>query len=140
MKHILAAPLFLALIAASAPPVSVISATGNWSNLPQIGDNGSDHQSKKLMMVLNDIATRHECALPGFKGTRFDFDMTFAALFDAEGKVQQIVIPKLNCPHAEAAIGGELKEMIQGGDFRPTHQGTAWYQGNISFSIDEASH
>lgn len=140
MKYLLAAPLFLALVAASAPPVSVISATGDWSHLPQIRDNGTQHFSKNLMLALNDIAMKHECALPGFKGTSFDFDMSFAALYDADGNLRQIVIPKLNCPSAEAVIGGTLKEALQGGDYRPTQKTTAWYQGNISFSIDEASH
>jgi hypothetical protein len=139
MKYLLAAPLFMALAAASAPPVSVIAGTGDWSNLPQIRDNGSDHLSKNLMMALNDIAMKHECALPGFQGTRFNFNMSFAALYDADGNLRQIVIPKLNCPAAEAIIGGTLKEALQGGDYRPTEKTTAWYQGLISFDIDEAS-
>jgi hypothetical protein len=140
MKYLLAAPLFLALAAASAPPVSVIAGTGDWSNLPQIRDNGSDHLSKNLMLALNDIATTHECSLPGFKGTRFNFNMSFAALFDNEGNLLQIIIPKLNCPKAEAVIGGTLKEMILGGDYKPTARTMAWYRGDISFDIDEASH
>jgi hypothetical protein len=130
-----------ALIAASAPPVSVVAATGDWSNLPEIRDNGTDHLSKNLMLALDDIATKGECKLPGFKGDRFDFNMSFAAQFDEKGAVRKIVIPKLNCPKAEAVIGGTLQEMIQGGDYRPTGQSPGgWYRGDISFSIDEASH
>jgi len=140
MKFVLAPALLMALTAASAPPVSVIAATGDWSHLPQIRDNGSDHMSKNLMMALNDIAVKHECALPGFEGTRFNFNMSFAALYDADGNLRQIVIPKLNCPKAEAVIGGTLKEALQGGDYRPTAKTTAWYQGMVSFDIDEASH
>ena len=141
MKYLLAAPLFLALVAASAPPVKVVAATGDWSQLPEIGDNGTDHQSKNLMLALNDIATKRECALPGFKGTRFNFDMSFAAQFAPDGALQQIIIPKLNCPKAEAVIGGQLKEMIEGGDYKPTGQSPGgWYQGRLSFDIDEASH
>ncbi|NUQ17930.1 MAG: hypothetical protein HOP95_05660 [Sphingomonas sp.] len=140
MKFVLAPVLLMALTAASAPPISVIAGTGDWSHLPQIRDNGSDHVSKNLMLALNDIAVKHECALPGFQGTRFNFNMSFAALFDADGNPLQIVIPKLNCPRAEAVIGGTLKEALQGGDYRPTAKTTAWYQGIISFDIDEASH
>ena len=89
MKYLLGAPLFLALVAASAPPVSVIAGKGDWSNLPPIVDNGTDHQSKNLMLALNDIATKHECALPGYKGDRFDFNMSFAALFDDRHHARQ---------------------------------------------------
>ena len=140
MKFVLAPALLMALTAASAPPVSVVAATGDWSHLPQIRDNGSDHISKNLMLALNDIAVKHECSLPGFKGTSFNFNMSFAALYDADGNLRQIVIPKLNCPKAEAVIGGTLKEALQGGDYRPTAKATAWYQGIVSFDIDEASH
>ncbi|HEX3424092.1 MAG TPA: hypothetical protein VHS33_11925 [Sphingomicrobium sp.] len=141
MRFVLASALLLALTAASAPPVSVISATGDWSTLPPIRDNGSDHLSKNLILALNDIATKHECSLPGFKGTRFDFNMSFAAQFTPDGSLHQIVIPKLNCPKAEAVIGGTLQEMIEGGDYRPTGQSPGgWYRGDLSFNFDEASH
>lgn len=139
MRFLLAAPLFMALVAASAPPVSVIAGKGDWSHLPPITDNGTDHQSKNLMLALNDIATKHECSLPGYKGDRFDFDMSFAALFDDKGNLLQIVIPQLNCPKAEAVIGGTLKEMIQAGDYRPTYRSTAWYKGELSFNIEGPS-
>jgi hypothetical protein len=141
MKYLLAAPLFFALVAASAPNLNVIAATGDWSQLPPIRENGTDHQSKNLMLALDAIATKHECALPGFKGDRFDFNMSFAAQFDPDGTPRQIIIPKLNCPKAEAVIGGTLKEMILGGDFKPTGQSPGgWYRGDLSFFIDEASH
>ena len=104
MKFVFAAPLFLALMAASAPPVSVIAATGDWSNLPPLRNNGTDHQTKNLIVALNKIATTRQCALPGYTGTNFNFDVSFAALFNPDGTVQQIVIPKLNCPKAEALL------------------------------------
>ena len=137
MNQLLAAPVFLAFVAASTPPITVFTATGDWSNLPQIRDNGTFHQSKNLMLALDDIATKGECSLPGFKGDRFDFKMSFAAFFDANGKPRQIIIPKLDCPKAEAIIGGTVKEMIEGGDYRPTGTSPAWYRGELSFFIDE---
>ena len=141
MKFVLASALLMSLTAASAPPVSVIAATGDWSTLPPIGDNGTDHLSKNLILTLNDIATKRECSLPGYKGTRFDFNMSFAAQFNPDGSLNQIVIPKLNCPKAEAVIGGTLQEMILGGDYKPTGQSPGgWYRGDLSFNFDEASH
>jgi hypothetical protein len=140
MKHLLAAPLCLALIAAAPPPATVIAATGDWSNLPPIGQTDTLHQSKNLMLALDEIASKHECDLPGYNGRRFNFKATFAAQFGPDGTLQKLVVPKLNCPKAEAALGGALKEMIEGGDYRPTGQSPAgWYQGQFSFDIDEAS-
>jgi hypothetical protein len=67
--------------------------------------------------------------------------MSFAAQFGEDGNLHQIVIPKLNCPKAEAVIGGTLQEMIEGGDYKPTGQSpSGWYRGDLSFNFDEASH
>lgn len=141
MKYLLATPLFLALAAASAPPVTVVAATGDWSGLPQIGVTDTLHQSKNLMLALDDIATKRECALPGYTKTRFNFKTSFAAQFNPDGTLSKLVIPKMNCPKAEAALGGALEEMIAGGDYRPTGQSPGgWYKGEFSFDIDEASH
>ena len=141
MKYFLAAPLFFALAAASAPNISVIAATGDWSQLPPIAENGTDNQSKNLMLALNDMASKHECVIPGFKGDRLDFNMSFAAQFDADGTPRQIIIPKINCPKAEAMIGGALKEMIEAGDYKPTgFSPGGWYRGDLSFFVDNASH
>jgi hypothetical protein len=140
MKRLLAAPVFLALIAASPAPVSVVAATGDWSKLPPIGQSDTLHQSKNLILALDRIASNHECALPGYNGRRFNFKVTFAAQFSPDGTLNKVVVPKLDCPKAEAALGGALKEMIEGGDYRPTGQSPAgWYQGQFSFDIDETS-
>jgi hypothetical protein len=140
MKLLCAMPLFLALVAASAPPVTVIAATGDWSDLPPLRDNGTDHQTKNLILALNQIATTHQCLLPGYTGTNFNFDVSFAAQFNPDGTVHQIVIPKLNCPKAEAVLGGAVEEMVRGGDYKPNGVSPAgWYRGRISFEIDEAS-
>jgi hypothetical protein len=140
MKRLLVGPLLLVLAAASPAPVSVVAATGDWSNLPPIGQTDTQHQSKNLILALDRIASSHECALPGYNGRRFNFNVTFAAQFNADGTLNQLVVPKLDCPKAEAALGGALKEMIEGGDYRPTGQSPqGWYKGQFSFDIDEAS-
>lgn len=140
MTYLLAAPLCLALVAAAPSPVSVVVATGDWSKLPPIEQAATVHQSKNLILALDAIASKHECNLPGYNGRRFNFKASFAAQFAPDGTLQKLIIPKLNCPKAEAALGGALKEMIQGGDYRPTgHSSTGWYKGDFGFDIDEGS-
>lgn len=137
MKRILAPALCLALVAASAPPVSVETANGDWSKLPLLDQRSSDHLSGGVMARLHDIVKRHQCQIGDYVGTRLDFGVSFAAKFDPDGTLRQIVIPKLNCPQAEGLVGGALLEMIHQGDYRPTGKNSeGWYRGNFSFAFE----
>jgi hypothetical protein len=137
MKRFLALPLVLTLIAASAPPVSVLAADGDWSQLPRLSQRGYEHLNTKMMVKLHEIATEGQCRLPGLLGKRLDLRLSFAAQFDPDGTLRQIVIPKLNCPEAEGVIGGALLEMMQGGDYRPTGKNPdGWYRGSFTFAFE----
>ena len=137
MKRFLAPALSLVLIAASAPPVTVETAGGDWSKLPLLNQVSSDHLSGGRMALLHDIVKHHQCQIGQYVGTRLNFGVSFAARFDPDGTLRQIVIPKLNCPQAEGVVGGALLEMIHAGDYRPTGKNPdGWYQGNLSFGFE----
>jgi hypothetical protein len=137
MKAYLALPLFAALVAASAPPVTVETANGDWSQLPQLSQRGFNHLNTKMMVRLHEIASHRQCELPGYLGNRLDLRLSFAAQFDPDGSLRRVVIPKLNCPEAEGIVGGALLEMMQGGDYRPTGKNPdGWYQGKFTFSFE----
>ena len=137
MKRYLALPLFMALMAASAPPVTVEAATGDWSKLPQLSQRGYNHLNTKMMVRLHEIASHGECRLPGYLGNRLDLRLSFAAQFDPDGTLRRVVIPKLDCPEAEGIVGGALLEMMQGGDYRPTGRNPdGWYQGSFTFGFE----
>jgi hypothetical protein len=137
MKRYFALPLFMALIAASAPPVTVQAATGDWSKLPQLSQRGYDHLNTKMMVRLHEIASHGQCRLPGYLGNRLDLRLSFAAQFDPDGTLRRVVIPKLDCPEAEGIVGGALVEMMHGGDYRPTGKNPdGWYQGSFTFGFE----
>jgi hypothetical protein len=137
MKRYLALPLVLALVAASAPPVTVQAATGDWSQLPQLSQRGYNHLNTKMMVRLHEIASKGECRLPGYLGNRLDLRLSFAAQFDPDGTLRKVLIPKLDCPEAEGIVGGALLEMMQGGDYKPTGKNPdGWYQGSFTFAFE----
>lgn len=137
MKRFLAPPLFLALIAASAPPVSVITSVGDWSRLPALNHRSDDHLNTKMMVKLHEIAMSHQCQLPGVVGNRLDLSLSFAAQYNPDGTLKTIVIPRYNCPEAEGVIGGALLEMMQAGDYRPTGKNPdGWYRGTFGFGFE----
>ena len=137
MKHFLALAGAFGLMAATAPQVTVVTAEGDWSRLPELGQYGYNHLNTKVMVKLHQIVKQRECQLPGYVNGRLDFGVSFAAQFNPDGSLREIVIPKLNCPEAEGVIGGALLEMINGGDYRPkgrTQDG--WYRGSLTFAFE----
>jgi hypothetical protein len=130
-------PLMLALTTASASPVIVETAGGDWSRLPNLQVLGSDHLHTKVMVRLHQIASQGQCSLPGYSAGRLDLRISFAAQYDQGGSLQRIVLPKLNCPEAEGIIGGALLDMMRGGDYGRTGKGAdGWYRGQFAFSIE----
>ena len=137
MKHFLVLAGALVLTAATAPQVAVVAADGDWSRLPELGQYGYEHLNTKVMVKLHEIVKQRECQLPGYVNGRLDFGVSFAAQFNPDGSLREIVIPKLNCPEAEGVIGGALLEMINGGDYRPKGRGQeGWYRGSLTFAFE----
>ena len=137
MKHFLALASAAILAAATAPDVTVVSSDGDWSRLPMLGQYGYDHLNTKVMVKLQQLVKQRQCQLPGYVNGRLDFGVSFAAQFNNDGSLHEIVIPKLNCPEAEGIVGGALLEMIKGGDYRPTGKNPdGWYRGNLTFVFE----
>lgn len=136
MKRLLALPLFLSTMAATAPMPTVEAATGDWSQLPALQSRNYDHLQSNVMQRLWEIARSNTCRIPGYSIGNLDFRMSFAAQYNPDGSVARIVVPKLDCPEAEGILGGALVEMIQGGDYRPTVKSEqGWYQGSLTFGF-----
>lgn len=129
--------LLLAAVATSAAAaVSVETATGDWSKLPQLSQRGYTHLNEKMQAKLFEIAESKQCASFGLKQDRLDFRVSFAVQYGPDGSVARIVMPKLDCAAAESIVGGALQEMVQAGDYAPSGNSPAgWYQGGLAFSF-----
>ncbi|HEX8842940.1 MAG TPA: hypothetical protein VF757_11670 [Sphingomicrobium sp.] len=136
MKRFLCLAALLGLTAASPAPVTVETATGDWSYLPSLSVRGYDHLNLKMMAKLHEIASHGQCTLPGYSEGKLDLRLSFAVQYDPKGTLQRVVLPKLNCPEAESVVGGTVLEMLQGGDYRPTGANEdGWYKGDLSFTF-----
>ena len=131
--------LSLLLAAGSVPAaaeVTVETASGDWSKLPQLSQRGYEHLSEKMQAKLYEIAGSKQCPSFVLNSDRLDFRTSFAVQYAPDGSLSRVVLPKLNCPEAEGVVGGTLLEMIQGGDYAPTGKSPAgWYQGGLAFSF-----
>lgn len=136
MIRLFAAPLFLALTAASPATPTVQVATGDWSQLPRLKTVGYDHLSMAIMSKVYEIGRQNRCQLPGQYGNHIDISISFAAQFTPQGKLVRLLVPQLNCPEAESWLGGTLLQSIQHGDFQPQTKNPnpeGWYRGDFNF-------
>jgi hypothetical protein len=130
--------LSLLVAAASAPAVAVTveSATGDWSKLPQMSQRGYDHLSEKMQAKLFEIAESKQCPSFTLNQGRLNFRIGFATQYAADGSLSRLILPKLDCPEAESVMGGAVLEMIQAGDYAPTGKSAnGWYQGTLGFTF-----
>lgn len=136
MKLLFSLYFVLALMTDAASPVTVETATGDWSKLPRLQTLASNHLQSKVMVRLHQIASKGQCALPGYSAGQLNLKISFAAQYDPDGSLRRIVLPKLHCPEAEGLIGGALLDMMRGGDYRRTDDSpNGWYRGQFGFSI-----
>jgi hypothetical protein len=134
MKSLRAFSLLLAVVSIpAAAAVSVETAAGDWSKLPQLEQRGYDHLNEKMQAKLYEIAESKQCPAFGLKAGRLDFSVTFAVQYAPDGSLARVVMPKLECPEAESIVGGTLLEMLQAGDYTAAAkkpgglvQGRAW--------------
>ena len=133
MYRVIALPLLLALLAASAPP-RVEVATGDWSELPQLRFVGYDHLDAAVLTRIHEIVRTRQCQIPGQSGSRTDLSISFAVQYSPKGELQRLLLPRLNCPAAESWLGAALLKSIQKGDYRSSGENPeGWYQGSFSF-------
>ncbi|MFL6721455.1 MAG: hypothetical protein ACJ8FT_06590 [Sphingomonas sp.] len=134
MTKVFAAPMLFALLAASPPEPVVQVATGDWSGLPPLELVSYDHLSSTVMSKVYQIGRDHKCRLPGQSGNHIDLSISFAAQFTPDGQLKRLLLPQLNCPEAEAWLGGTLVQSLKGGDYRRVGQNSeGWYRGDLSY-------
>jgi hypothetical protein len=138
MKRFLAVPLFFAITAATAPQPVVEVATGDWSQLPQLEHRSNDYLGTNWMARLFQIATQRKCAIPGYSYRKLDLRLSFAVQYNPDGSPARIVIPALNCPEAEAIIGGAVAAMVKKRDYAPKSLSAdqLWYRGMLIYGYE----
>lgn len=128
--------VFAAISMPAAASVSVETAAGDWSKLPQLSQRGYEHLSEKMQAKLYEIAGSGHCPSFALSHDRLDLKISFAVQYDGSGGLARVILPKLDCAEAESVVGGTLLEMLQAGDYAATGKSpNGWYQGALGFSF-----
>jgi hypothetical protein len=128
--------LVLAAISTPAAAVTVETAGGDWSKLPQMSQRGYDHLSQKMQAKLYEIAESKQCPAFTLNQGRLDLRIGFATQYAPDGSLSRLILPKLGCQEAESVAGGAILEMVQAGDYTPTGKSAnGWYQATLGFTF-----
>ena len=136
MNRLSTLSLLVAAVSMPASAVTVETASGDWSKLPQLSQRGYNHLNEKMQAKLYEIAASNKCPAFVLKEGRLNLSISFATQYNPDGSLQRVVLPKLDCAEAESVVGGALLEMLQAGDYAPTGKSPAgWYRGGLGFSF-----
>ena len=136
MRHLVSVSLLLASISVPVSAVTVETATGDWSKLPQLSQRGYEHLNEKMQAKLYEIAGSQKCPSLKLVQDRLDLRLSFAVKYAADGTLDRVILPELNCADAAGVVGGTLLEMLQAGDYAASGKSAnGWYQGTLGFSF-----
>lgn len=134
MKHLFAAALLFA--AAPAAAQTVETATGDWSDIPEMQQVSGASIEPNVVAAIAESMQYRECVIQGQHRANVDVDMPFLVRFKADGSVDRLVIRPLGCPHAEGLLAGAVLRLVQRGGFTPPGQRReGWFRGHVGFAI-----
>ena len=127
--------IFAAAMLAVTPTQAQVSvATGNWDNIPLATKRGNKAFSAFAMTKV-DAALTSQCRQRERRNQQFDFTVPFLIEFAPDKSVRRVVIQKMDCPQAEALIGGAVLELAKTGEYQPTGENqTNWYRGEFGLT------
>ena len=137
MKHLLTAALLLA--AAPAAAQTIETASGDWSNIPEMRQQVNAPVDANAVAAISEMIDRGECVIAGQRRHNLDVNMPFLVLFNASGSVDRLVIQPLGCARAEGLLAGAVLRLVQRGGFTPTGQRReGWFRGEVGFTISNS--
>jgi len=131
-------PLLLPIIAAAAlyasagdPEVSV--ASGDWSNIPPVGQFGDLLISDQFADKLTSAVATNNCASAGTP-KHVNVAVPFLVQFTPQGQLERVVVHRIDCPAVETIVGSVVVNMTKAGNYRPTGKNLeGWYLGQFEF-------
>jgi hypothetical protein len=137
MKHLLAVSLLF--VAAPAAAQTVETASGDWSNIPEMQRQNGAVIETDVVAAISESMERGECVIAGQRRHNVDVNMPFLVLFNASGSIDRVVIQPLGCARAEGLLGGAVLRLVQRGGFTQTGQRrVGWFRGEVGFTISNS--
>ena len=134
MKRLLL--MSLAMFSVPAGAQTLLSAAGDWSNVPEIRARGIYRMDGKAVEKIEEVAKSGECSVPGLGPRRIDLTVPFMIEFTPQGDIQTVVVRKLGCGSLESVMGSLVLQLARAGEYRPTGENQlGWYRSELSFTV-----
>ena len=133
MKQILTAALLLA--AAPVAAQTVETASGDWSNIPQMRQQVGASLDSNAVAAIAEMVDRGECTIPGQRRGNLDMSVPFLVQYTANLTIERVVIHPVGCARADGVLAGAVLRLVRGGAFQPVGgRREGWFRGEVGFA------
>jgi hypothetical protein len=137
MKHLLTAALLLA--AAPAAAQTVETASGDWSNIPEMRQQVNTPVDADAVAAISEMVDRGECVIAGQRRGNLDMTVPFLVQFTASGSIGRLVIHSMGCARAEGILAGAVMRLVEHGSFQPVGgRREGWFRGQVGFAHSDS--
>jgi hypothetical protein len=133
MKTFLAAAALM-FGASQLAATTVETATGDWSNIPEMRQM-VDSIDSDTVAAIHEMIENGECTIEGQRAGKLDMTVPFLIQVNAQGGIDRLVLEKFGCEKAEGVLAGALLKLIERGGYKPRggmHEG--WFRSYVSFA------
>ena len=131
--------LITAIVATLAVPASaqrVEVADGDWSDFPALDKSQVVDLGDGAMADIDRLVAAGKCDRIGSK-KKIRMEIPFIAQFDASGKVERVMVQRINCPEVETIAANAAYYAAKWGRIKPgTSNPAGWYRGLVAYILD----
>jgi hypothetical protein len=133
MFAILAAALF---VTPTVPSQVGITREASWNAYPRLVTEELGVPSGDMVRRVQLMLQREECQFDGQSHRRFNIDVNYAVMLDAQGNASQIIVEDVGCRPLENFVGQIASDIIRSGYVRvePRERPT-WFGNRINFNL-----
>jgi hypothetical protein len=133
-KFLFIAAMAMLAIPASAQQVEV--ADGDWSDFPALDKSQVVNLGAGAMADIDKLVAEGKCDRIGNK-KRIRMEIPFIAQFNDAGKVQRVMLKRINCPEVETIAASAAFYAAKWGWIEPgTNNEAGWYRGMVNYTLD----
>jgi hypothetical protein len=131
---IFAAALMALAVPATAQRIEV--ADGDWGDFPTLDKSQIVNLGDGAMADIDRLVAAGKCSKIGNK-KRIRMEIPFLAQFNDNGKVERVMLQRIECPEVETIAANAAYYAARDGRIKPgTSNPAGWYRGSVSYILD----
>lgn len=134
MLTMLTAALFATAVAV---PEQIDVAQANWSAFPRLETEHIAVPNGEMVRRVQLMLQQDVCEFQGQSARRFDIDVNYAVMLDAQGNATRIIVQDVGCRSLETYVGQIAANIVRSGYVRVTPPAEPrWFGNRINFNLE----